>query len=267
MNGIITIDDGAGTVIQNGTIITNNLALNTISAEYPTKDCDLWSNNSGSTYIASNCTGTVSVGMFALGNFNLGPSAFTVTNKNMNFCTATGMSGNITFGSPNATGSKIKLSSPTVECQAVPTIGNSVCNKTYVDAISPSLLAATNIWTGVSNTFNNVIYTSLISTLTSNTMIKNSQALVIGQAPENYVSTGLPVTMTDNGMRFFNSSTNSIMDFFSSGVAGNNNQSSRIRSFGGTAVANSGGLTISSGNIALSATTGIGITTTTGDIN
>ena len=32
MNGIITYDDGAGTLIQNGTIITNNFTTNTFTA-------------------------------------------------------------------------------------------------------------------------------------------------------------------------------------------------------------------------------------------
>ena len=179
LNGIITYDDGSGTVIQNGTVITNNLAMNIISAQNPATDCELWSNNTGSTYIASNCTGTVSFGMFALGNFNLGPSGFTVTNKTMNFCTASGMSGNINFGSPSATGSKIKLLSPTVECQAVPTIGNSVCNKTYVDAKNPSLLAGTNIWTGVSNTFQQIIYANIIRGIGTNTLTRVSAGTLI----------------------------------------------------------------------------------------
>ncbi len=295
MNGVITIDDGMGTVIEDGIVTANELdvttlsvttlATNTIVAKDPATDCDLWSNNSGSTYIASNCTGTVSFGMFCLGNFNLGPSAFTVTNKNMNFCTATGMSGNINFGSTSATGSKIKLLSPTVECQAVPTLGLHVVNKTYADAIAPALLAATNIWTGISNTFNNVIYTSLISPITAilnlgsasavTTLIQNSEALLIAQTPSSYVSTGLPATLTNNGVRFFNTSSNSIIDLFSSSVAGSN-QSTRIRSVGGTAAANSGALSITSGSMAISAVSGtlglyasngMAITTAAGDIN
>ena len=34
MNGIITIDDGAGTVIEDGIITTNGLKTNNILAEY-----------------------------------------------------------------------------------------------------------------------------------------------------------------------------------------------------------------------------------------
>ena len=46
----------------------------------------------------------------------------------------------------------------------VPLTGLDLCNKTYVDSMSGSgLLSATNIWTGTSNTFNNVVNVDSIS--------------------------------------------------------------------------------------------------------
>jgi hypothetical protein len=44
MNGLLTFNDGAGTVIENGTITTQSLSLNNILATLPTATVNLWSN-------------------------------------------------------------------------------------------------------------------------------------------------------------------------------------------------------------------------------
>jgi hypothetical protein len=61
-------------------------------------------------------------------------------------------------------------------------IGNDLCNKTYVDSVAgTSLLSATNVWTGTSNTFNNVVNVNSISapsgTLTINSNINCTDVL------------------------------------------------------------------------------------------
>lgn len=289
MNGTITIDDGEGTVIENGTIITNDLELNIlttneIQAKTPTTSCEIWPNVADS-YYSQNATGPTYFALGATGNINLGALSTQVSTGAVNIATSSGYGGTVTICASAATNSKIKLQAPLVECPAAPTTGNGVVNRTYALGLTAALLAATNIWTGLSNTFQNVIYTALISPITSlfslgssgctMTLLQNSEALIVAQFPLTLVNTGLPVSLANNGMRFFNTSSNSMIDFFSSGLGGNNAQSSRIRSFGGTAAANTGALTIDSGSIAVSATAGtlglysdgMAITANTGDIN
>ena len=53
LNGIITYDDGAGSVIQNGTVNTGTLITNNIQASNLTTDCKLWETNSGNILIGS----------------------------------------------------------------------------------------------------------------------------------------------------------------------------------------------------------------------
>ena len=48
LNGIITLDDGAGTVIQNGIVKTNGLQTNNILAEYTDQPCSLFANSASS---------------------------------------------------------------------------------------------------------------------------------------------------------------------------------------------------------------------------
>ena len=120
LNVIITYDDGSGTVTENGTIITNNLALNTISAEYPTKYCNIWETNTGVTNYSSWATGTINVGNGSTGNVNIGPIAGTVSGGAINIGISTRLSGAITIGSASATNGKIRLNSPLVECAVAP---------------------------------------------------------------------------------------------------------------------------------------------------
>jgi len=165
----------------------------------------------------------------------------------MNFCTASGMSGNINFGSSSATGSKIKLLSPTVECQAVPTIGNSVCNKTYVDSISgPTLLGLTNVWTGTRNTFNNPVYVSSLVSAGAMSITATSGTLGL------YASNGMAINTTTGDINIgANSGVVGIEDLK---ISGNNIQSIS----GGINIASSSGdvnITAPAGQIYLTAST------------
>ena len=215
MNGVVTITDGQGTIIQNGTITTNELDVNNLSASAPTQTCSLFANQ-----------------------------------------TATG----INIGNPSG--------ATYVRSYWTPVSGYDVINYAYLTTTYyNNLLGLTNIWTGISNTFQNVIYVSLISPIGTilslgsatnvTTSIQNGSALVVAQTPSSIVGVGsVTVNMADNGMRFFNTSGNAMIDFFSCVLGGNNSQSSRIRSFGGTSAQNSGALTIDSGSIAITSATG-----------
>ena len=216
MNGVVTITDGQGTIIQNGTIITNELDVNNLSASAPTQTCSLFANQ-----------------------------------------TATG----VNIGNPSG--------ATYVRSYWTPVSGYDVINYAYLTTTYyNNLLGLTNVWTGISNTFQNVIYVSLISPITTilslgsastvTTLIQNSEALVIGNTPSYYNSVN--GTLPNNGMRFWNGSLVSKLDFFSSGLSGNNYPSSCIQSFSGTAVANSGALSITSGSIAITATGAMSIT-------
>ena len=79
-------------------------------------------------------TGAISIGTVVTGNapITIGSSASTTQTATHNALT--------TF-------SKIP------SCVIAPTTGNDLCNKTYVDSVSSSLLATNNVWTGTTNRF------------------------------------------------------------------------------------------------------------------
>ena len=79
MNGLLTFNDGAGTVIENGTISTQSLSLNNILATLPTLVVNLWTNiTNANAYLMTNLTNgsiflgtalsTGSAGVLYLGN-------------------------------------------------------------------------------------------------------------------------------------------------------------------------------------------------------
>jgi hypothetical protein len=58
MNGLLTFNDGAGTVIENGTITTQSLSLNNILATITNTSVSLWNNfMTGSVYLMTNMAG------------------------------------------------------------------------------------------------------------------------------------------------------------------------------------------------------------------
>lgn len=64
MNGTLSFNDGSGTIIENGTITTQSIALNNIPASLPTLIVNLWSNfTSGTANLLTGLTsGTINFG-------------------------------------------------------------------------------------------------------------------------------------------------------------------------------------------------------------
>ena len=153
MNGILSFNDGAGTLIQNGTITTNGLQTNNILAEYTNQVCSLFSNLvvGIKTTIGRYITITDNAIDTSAGDLQLGGS------------TTSG----VVLGKPDGTNY--------VRSYAIPTSTYDVINYAYlIGTYTHNLLGLTNIWTGVSNTFNNVIYASMIQGISSNTLIVGS---------------------------------------------------------------------------------------------
>ena len=138
MNGIVSFDSG-GTIIEGGDISADVLNCNTINA---TGDIDCNNLNATLDITSSNAySGSVYTN-------------FIINNGNTD----------ITVAPP-------VIFSSTVKASFVPTTNDSLCNKLYVDNITAgSILSLANTFTGTSNTFNNVINTSKIDSITpSNT--------------------------------------------------------------------------------------------------
>ena len=138
MNGIVSLDTG-GTIIEGGDISADVLNCNTINA---TGDIDCNNLNATQDITSSKAySGSVY-------------TDYIINNSNAN----------ITVSPP-------VIFSSTVKASFVPTTNDSLCNKLYVDNITAgSILSLTNTFTGTSNTFNNVINTSKIDSITpSNT--------------------------------------------------------------------------------------------------
>lgn len=105
---------------------------------------------------------------------------------------------------------------------------------------------------------------TLGSATSTNTLIQNTDGVVMGQTPLSYNSvTGL---MNAPGMRFENKSGTSILDFHSNTV-GSGETDSRIISTGGTATALHGTLAMTSGTLNLSAMDTTNISNLTTNIN
>jgi len=138
MNGIVSFDSG-GTIIQGGDISSDVIDCNTINATG-----DIECNNLNATLDVTSSKAYVGsvYADFILNNGNI----------------------NTVFIPP-------VVFNDTVKASFVPTTNDSLCNKLYVDNITAgSILSLTNTFTGTSNTFNNVINTSKIDSITpSNT--------------------------------------------------------------------------------------------------
>lgn len=110
-------------------------------------------------------TGAISIGTVVTGNapITIGSSASTTQTATHNALT--------TF-------SKIP------SCVIAPTTGNDLCNKTYVDSVSSSLLATNNVWTGT-NAFNTSLPTSTLTPssntqLTTKVYVDDADTIVFG---------------------------------------------------------------------------------------
>ena len=157
MNGILSFSTGSGTIIEGDSITTDiincdtlntinfnatNLNTNNIQGIAPADDITLYTNS----------TGNITIGSPNSLNYINGPlyvdTIFTSTTSANAFLFST-TTGDVTLGS-----------------STIPLIGAYVCtqpthlaNKSYVDSkVAVDLLPLPNVWTGTSNTFNNIIY-------------------------------------------------------------------------------------------------------------
>jgi len=242
MNGILAFNDGAGTTIQGGVITSNELDVallvvaeldtNLINAKTPSTSCTMWDTNTGVTNYSGGCSGTINLGNASTGNLNIGPIAGAVSGGALNIATSSLYSGTVTIGNSSAPSGKIKMLSQLVECNAAPAGGNSVVNKTYADGLITALRAATNVWTGVSNTFNNVVYCSLIQGISTLTLLADGVSITSGLGDVSisattgnvYVegitvnATSLQATAALATVDFFNSGTTSTMNIGNAGT-------------------------------------------------
>lgn len=148
MNGVVTYDDGAGTVISGGTITATALNTQNITAPDPAASSSIYATNTdtitiGNAYTPVYCPRTCA-------------SATEVANKAY-VDAQTG--GAVTLGSTNTwTGQNTFDVYPPL-CYLSPTSNDNLVNKLYVDLAvasgSSSLLAADNVWTGT-NQFDNI---------------------------------------------------------------------------------------------------------------
>ena len=133
MNGLLTFNDGAGTVIENGTITTQSLSLNNIYATLPTLVCNLWTNLATGTVNIATSAVTIVMGSFTFlgtsiqagtsGTYNLFTN--TVYSSNVNFFSNMsagtfniGKGGNINIGQAT-TGSLIKIDQNGLDTQVI----------------------------------------------------------------------------------------------------------------------------------------------------
>jgi hypothetical protein len=133
MNGLLTFNDGAGTVIENGTITTQSLSLNNILATLPTLVCNLWTNLATGTVNIATSAVSIVVGSFTFlgtsiqagtsGTYNLFTN--TVYSSNVNFFSNMsagtfniGKGGNINIGQAT-TGSLIKIDQNGLDTQVI----------------------------------------------------------------------------------------------------------------------------------------------------
>jgi hypothetical protein len=148
MNGIVTYDDGAGTVISGGVVTASALSTQNITAPDPSAPSGIYVNNSNTITIGNPYTPVYVERPCA--------SANEVANKAY-VDAQTG--GAVTLGGTNTwTGQNTFDVYPPL-CYLSPTSNDNLVNKLYVDLAvaggSSSLLAADNVWTGT-NQFDNI---------------------------------------------------------------------------------------------------------------
>ena len=275
MNGILSFNDGAGTIIQDGTITTNSIATNNLLAEFPTQTCSLFANATGNgvslgnplgtTYVRSYwtpvsgydvinyayLTGTYYSNLLGLTNLWTG-----VSNSFQNVVYASSITG-ISSGALQITGSGIGLTAPVGGISLSSTTGSvkvegmefngTVVNPTTAGTISLGTLNSASITIGQAGT-------STINLLgAATTLVQNSLAMVFGVNPSTYVSgTGL---MTGAGTVFRNVGGDSYIDFHSTSLTGQQDYTARISASGGT-ISNGGILNIGAKFINTTATGG-----------
>jgi hypothetical protein len=194
MNGLLTFNDGAGTVIENGTIITQSLSLNNILATLPTLVVNLWQNiTNANAYLMTNLVnGSIYLGT-ALGSGTTG-----VLYLGNELCT-------IVLGSFNFLGNSIQSGIggtinlfTTLTNPSILNVGNSVINMSFgaFSFIGKSIQSGTS---GTFNFFTEVTGSSTVnffSNMPSGTLnIGKGGNINIGQA-----TTGSLIKIDQNGL-------------------------------------------------------------------
>jgi hypothetical protein len=159
MNGIVSLDTG-GTTIEGGDISADLVDCNTINATTANISSTIntsiiYTDNIYTDNIYSNLTTSVNI------NNSLKTTRLDSINPTSGYSLLTNHTAALNMG---GSASVIRLGSATTPVRTlfVPVGGDDLCNKDYVDsAVSGgSLLSTTNIWTGASNTFNNILNVS-----------------------------------------------------------------------------------------------------------
>ena len=175
-----------------GTSVSTNVALNWGSSsnggDLSFRGATFNFFGSGLIYLRSGSTFDINIGdTQTSGILNIGSSSTRTGAINIGSLTT----GNapITIGSSasttqTATHNALTTFSKIPSCAIVPTTGNDLCNKTYVDSVSISLLPTNNVWTGT-NTFNTSLPTSTLTPssntqLTTKLYVDDADTIVLG---------------------------------------------------------------------------------------
>jgi hypothetical protein len=199
MNGTITISDGMGVIIENGTIIAKEFDTNTIKPSNPNDTCNIWENCASDTHYSKSSTGTVNLAINSKANVNIGPTAGNISDGNINIATSTALTGNILIGSTTATNT-LKLQTPKTECN------------TFSVGTIQQLPTSTTLQIG-----NNA---------TTYAFIKTIQGLIIGNNPSTgFLGQGMSFLTSNSGvgsmiMNFYSSALGSLADAYISVVGG-----------------------------------------------
>jgi hypothetical protein len=157
MNGIVSLNTGS-TIIEGTGITTDTIDCQTINAVTANISSTI---NTAIIYtdnIFSNLTTSVNI------NNSLKTTRLDSINTTSGYSLLTNHTGALNMG---GSASVIRLGSATTPVRTlfVPVGSDDLCNKDYVDsAVSGgSLLSTTNVWTGASNTFNNILNVSTMT--------------------------------------------------------------------------------------------------------
>jgi hypothetical protein len=170
MNGIVTYDDGAGTVISGGAITTSNLVSQSVTAPNIAEDSDVYVANTGDVRIGQNSSVLYLRDLYTTlvpGYHFLDTNVATGTA----FQLLTSVSAPITIGSNTA---------PLIG-EYVCTAANHLANKSYVDSVASGSvsLSGTNFWTG-NNFFENLGKNNTSNNLRIGYNMGTGQQLFIG---------------------------------------------------------------------------------------
>lgn len=261
MNGIITLADGNGTVIEDGTITTGELSTQNISAPDPTADSTIYGDS----------TGFITIG--GVNSTVLCPSTPVTPDEVANKAYVDSVTGGgITLAGTNVWTGQNTFDNYAPLCSTYPSVDDNLANKLYVDnvagTVGGALLASDNIWTGTNDFQNHTIIGK--ADMTSNVTLNGE--IFIGDATyhpgKNTTIVGENITMQaftsatmvgdyyfkntiPNSIVHINTNNNSIPEIdFQTNTSNTTVVTSSIIASGGT-TANTGKLQITGGNIVI----------------